>query len=243
MRQPCGSKTWVERYFMAADLPQKSGFYKLLLDPGNARYAMSVPDGYDGSLSYPLILVLHWGGPEQPHRGEAILSGLALPALGSLRAIMVAPDCPDQDWTTRRSEKLILELLDDMQRAYSVDPHISLIVGYSMGAHGTWHMAAKHPGRFSAAIPISGTPPPGMVEVNWSIPMYVIHSSDDEHFPLSATQKVVEQMQARDADIVMRDIGGITHFDVAGFIKPLQAAVPWIKQIWSRQSFVDIDRI
>jgi predicted peptidase len=225
---------------MQVDRPQEPGFYELNLKAGQDRFALSIPEGHERSNSSAFILVLHWGGTAQPYRGEAILSGLALPALGSLGAIMAAPDCPDQSWTTERSENYLLELMDALQRAYPIDPKRCLIMGYSMGAIGTWHMAAIYQEPFAAALPISATPPPVATSTTWRIPIYVIHSTHDEVFPLKATQQVVEQLHSQKVDIELSVVQGITHFNVAGFIKPLNATIPWIQRVWSMQDTLDI---
>lgn len=212
--------------------PEKPGFYERVLKVSGTRYALSIPDGYDTSRSSPLALVLHWGGPAQPYRGSAVLSGLAVPALEPLGAIMVAPDCPENNWLTTRSEYVILELLDEIEQAYLIDPRRRLITGYSIGAQGTWFMGAKHQERFSAAIPISTTPPKGMVQMSWGIPLYVIHSRDDELFPLESTILIVEQLQRRGVQIELAVVDRLTHFNVAGFVQPLRDAVPWVEKQW-----------
>lgn len=212
--------------------PEKSGFYERKLGVSGVRYALSIPDGYDRNKSFPFVLVLHWGGPAQPYRGRAVLSGLAMPALEKLGAIMAAPDCPENSWMTNRSENVMLELLDELEQYFKIDPRRRLITGYSIGAKGTWFMAAKHQERFSAAIPISTIPPDGVVQKSWGIPLYVIHSRDDELFPLASTQLVVEDLQGHGVRIELAVVEQLTHFDVAGFVKPLRDAVPWIETQW-----------
>jgi predicted peptidase len=156
-----------------------------------------------------------------------------MPALKKLGAIMAAPDCPDNNWMTTRSENVMLELMDDIEKAYPIDPQRRLITGYSIGAKGIWFMSAKHQERFSAAIPISTTPPEGVVQASWGIPLYVIHSRDDELFPLESTNLVVEQLQSRGVRIELVVVERVTHFDVTGFIEPLRDAVPWIEKQWT----------
>lgn len=213
--------------------PENAGIYGRTLPLSGTRYALSIPEGYDSSRSFPLVLVLHWGGPAQAYRGIAVLSGLAMPALATLGAIMVAPDCPENSWMMAHSERMLLELLEHIEQFYPINPRHRLITGYSIGAKGTWFMAAKHQELFSAAIPISATPPEGVVKTSWGIPIYVFHSRDDELFPLDTTQLVVEQLKMRDVQVELVVFEHVTHFDVAGFVEPLQDAVPWIKKHWT----------
>jgi predicted peptidase len=153
-----------------------------------------------------------------------------------MEAIMVAPDCPDKNWETQQSEICILSLLDFISRSYPIDLRRCLIVGYSMGAKGSWSLAARHHDKFSAMIPISALPPEGMSEIYWQIPLYVIHSKHDERYPLKTTQEVVKQLQRRGVDIELYVVKGVTHYNVGGFVRPLQGAIPWIKHVWAKQS-------
>jgi dipeptidyl aminopeptidase/acylaminoacyl peptidase len=61
----------------------------------------------------------------------------------------------------------------------------------------------------------------------------VIHSRDDELFPLESTNLVVEQLQSRGVRIELVVVERVTHFDVTGFIEPLRDAVPWIEKQWT----------
>ena len=108
----------------------------------------------------PLILALHYGGHGAPYYGKDILTGLVEPALREVEAIIVAPDCTGDDWTDAQSEEDVIALLDHVQGAYNIDPQRILVTGYSMGGIGTWHLAARHQDRFTAALVMAGVPPP-----------------------------------------------------------------------------------
>jgi hypothetical protein len=76
------------------------------------RYTMTLPAGYSGEESVPLVLVLHYGGHGTPYYGKDILVDLVEPALRELGAIFIAPDCPVKDWTRTESVCYILDLLE-----------------------------------------------------------------------------------------------------------------------------------
>ena len=94
-------------------------------------------------------------------------------------------------------------------------------------------MAAKHPHLFSAAIPISGMPESGIVGKLKDIPVYVIHSRDDEVIPLRTVEKFVRELDSgMSVEFVVVD--GITHYDFSGFTVPLKGAIPWVKRVWQQ---------
>jgi len=49
-----------------------------------------------------------------------------------------------------------LEVLAHARKTLPNDPSRTHLTGHSMGGHGTWHLAANHPGLFAAAAPSAG---------------------------------------------------------------------------------------
>ncbi len=216
---------------MIATPPQKAGIHELFYDLTGQRYTLSIPESYPGS-PVPLVLVLHYGGPVTPFYGRSILEWLAAPALDELGALMVAPDCLHGNWNNPESENDLLALLSCLEGNYRLAPGKTLVMGYSMGAQGAWRLAARHQERFAAGIAMAGPAPLEFMDIPWLIPMYVIHSRQDEHFPYEQTASAVSRLIANGAPITFQTIQGVTHFNAAGFFEPLQAAIPWIRNIW-----------
>ncbi len=207
-----------------------------VLQPGNQRYTIAIPDGYPGEVPVPLILALHYAGHGTPYYGRTILEQLVEPALRDLGAVIVAPDCTAASWSDLQSEAAVLSLLDFVSNSYNVDTERVIVTGYSMGGNGAWYLAARNPDRFSAAVVMSGWPPAEIGQVEWQVPVYVIHSRDDELMPLEPTQYAVNTLAEQGVDIESSFLDGITHFETYRFIEPLSSTVPWIKGIWNEKS-------
>lgn len=210
-----------------------SDIQEQVLEPDNARYTIAIPQKPAADEPLPLVLALHYAGHGMPFFGRLILEGLIEPAWRELGAIIVAPDCPAQNWTQPESEALVLRLLEYLQDSYPVDPHTTLIVGYSMGGNGAWHLAARHQARFAAAVIMAGWPTSTMLDVQWQTPLYVLHSRADELVPLEVTEPVVQALQDQGAPvefIVLEDAG---HYETGRFVAPLRAAIPWIRRAWA----------
>jgi predicted peptidase len=202
------------------------------LQPGNRRYTIAVPADYSGDRPVPLVLALHYGGHGTPYYGRSFLTGLVEPALRELGAIIVAPDCTGSDWTQPDSEQDVLDLLDHIETTYTVDPDKTLVTGYSMGGIGTWYLAARHQDRFAAALPMAATPPSSAVEAAWDIPLYVIHGSQDELFPLRSTETAVDRLATVGVAVELVVVDDVSHYETHRFIQPLQRAVPWVQKAW-----------
>ncbi|OGF59344.1 MAG: hypothetical protein A2Y62_13755 [Candidatus Fischerbacteria bacterium RBG_13_37_8] len=222
---------------MASDFPTKKGIHKMTLTLENEnmmRYAIYIPKSYSPERAVPLIIALHYGGRVTPYYGKAFLEILIEPALKDLSAIIVAPDCPAGRWDNPKSESAVIQLLDNIKNHYAIDDKKVVLTGFSMGGIGTWYIAARHPELFSAAIPISATASTEDISMIKDIPLYVIHSKDDEVIPYKPVQAIVEQLKSREYPVEIIILNDITHYETYRFVGPLKKAIPWLKKIWER---------
>jgi len=219
------------------DLPKKYTVKELTLKLESGpvlRYTLALPPSSSPDMSYPLVLALHYGGQVTPYYGKGYLTNLVLPALRDLDAVMIAPDCPGAGWTDPQSEEAVLELLQAIQHEYPIDSRRIVITGYSMGATGTWDFVFKHPRLFSAAIAVSGMPPRGIVLNDPGTRILVIHSRDDELFPLESVRKFVGACESRQIAVELRVFAGLSHYHFDRFVPALREAVPWLKKSWTK---------
>jgi predicted peptidase len=197
-----------------------------------------IPIGYQPESQVPLVLVLHddWdrGAPLPPFCGKMLLIHLVDPGLRELEAILVAPDCQGRDWLDPSAEAAVLSLLAYLRYVYQIQERGIVVVGFGLGGAGAWHLAARHPDLFSAAIPIAGWPPEGAVET-LDIPLYAINSRDDEQVPLYPTEEAVQRLRARGATVEFAVVEGTSHVDFR-FVKHLNQANAWIQSLWAEQA-------
>ncbi|MCP4542116.1 MAG: prolyl oligopeptidase family serine peptidase [Chloroflexi bacterium] len=210
----------------------KPGIHEQILSSRGQRYTLAIPDGYTGD-AVPLIIVLHWGGVVTPFFGKSILTYLVEPALRELGAIMVAPDCVHRDWTNPQSESQVIALLEYLQEHYNIDADRTIITGYSKGGMGTWYLAARNQDKFAAAVLMAGYPQPDSADVEWEIPLYIVHSRRDEVVPFEPTERLVAQLKDKGVAVEFVVLKDVTHYETGRFVQPLRAAVPWIKKVWS----------
>ena len=192
------------------------------------RYAISVPRGYHGE-PVPLILALHFGGDPQG-AGHAMLEILVQPALADLGAVIVAPDSVGGGWSTAANEQAVTALLAAVEKSYAIDQKKVVVTGFSMGGQGTWYWAGKYPDRFSAAIPISGTPTGAAAD--WRLPVFAVHSRADRVQPIGATEQRIAELKARGINARLVVLDGIQHFETEKFVPALRQAVPWVQELW-----------
>ena len=226
-----------------------------LEDGSEVRYALALPEDADLDQPVPLILALHhsWEGELPSFYGLTFLIRLIAPAFEELGAIMVAPDAPERDWLSPRSQRAIWAVIDQVRSEFEIDPRRVVITGFSLGGLGTWYMAAEHADFFSAAIPIATAPTVTRGDnteepeyrrflregtVRWreslrDIPFFVVHSRADELIAFDRVEQAVEDLGTKGVSIEFVAVDGIGHYEVMNYVDSVSLAVPWIRHIWS----------
>jgi predicted peptidase len=152
-------------------------------------YRLFIPDNYNPTKKYPLVLALHGSG----NRGSDNLQHIQSTRLATSWAdpvnqtqypcFVVAPQCPlNQSWNVEPIAATVSDLLDSLTREFNIDLNRQYITGLSMGGYGTWDMITRFPNRFAAAIPMSAgcgirlrppkllTSPSGIFMARWMTP-------------------------------------------------------------------------
>jgi predicted peptidase len=195
-------------------------------------YAVSIPDGYDPAKASPLILVLHPGGQRTPYYGAAFARRVVEPGLRQMKAIMIAPDCESRAWSDSACDTAAMSLIDSAMRSYTIDRKRVLVVGFSMGGHGTWHMAARHADLFTAAIPMAASTRSLTIDQLGRQPSYIIHSRADEVVPFEPAEQVARDLKKLGREVHFEAIDDLTHFDMVSYVDALREAGRWVASRW-----------
>jgi predicted peptidase len=223
-------------------MPVKPGIHQLTMTLKSGikqRYTLSLPAGFDVRNPVPFVLALHYGGQVTPWYGGGYLNKLPAPALEDLGALIVAPDCLKKGWTNPESEGALLELFDYIKAHYSIDEKRTLITGFSMGGIGTWYMISRHPEIFTAAIPVSSSIHPLVLGALREIPIYAIHSTGDEIFPVELVKEMANKVTESGIQLHLEVIDRISHYHTERFVPSLKNTVPWIKEKWQKTGKID----
>jgi predicted esterase len=192
-------------------------------------YRVYVPKAYAASKAMPLVIALHGLGANEdsffdsysqlpPQLAEKHGFLLAAP-LGFRRdgfygsTIMGATDAASR----RRgeySEKDVLEVLRLMKAAYNVDDSRIYLIGHSMGAIGTWALAAKYPQTWAALVAFSGVGAASLADNMKAIPQFVVHGDADNTVNVSGSRNMVAALKKLNASITYVEVPGGSHTDV-----------------------------
>jgi predicted peptidase len=159
-------------------------------------YWLYLPQNYDSSKRFPLVIFLHGAG-ERGALERVKIHGL--PRLinegQQYPFILAAPVCPLNDWWQHYTDALN-GLLDSLLANYAVDAQRVYLTGLSMGGSGTWHWAMSNPERFAAVAPICGfgmglLHPQGWEARLATVPIWAFHGAKDKIVKPIETRKMV----------------------------------------------------
>ena len=195
------------------------------------KYVISVPEVAQG-VKVPLVVTLHYGGKSGDYYGESMVTDFTGPAVAGLNAIVIAPDSlVGDDWDLPVNSAHVAFLTRSVAKSYPVDDKKILITGFSAGGIGTWYVASKSPGLFTAAIPVAGDPKDNAT--GWKLPVYAIHATADEVVRIGATRRVIGELAGRGVDAKLNEIGGgVTHYETAKYAPAMRDAVTWLDTVW-----------
>jgi predicted esterase len=133
------------------------------------------------------------------------------------------------DWTDARNEQAAVWLVQSAMKTYAIDPKRIIITGYSMGGEGTWYIGSRHQDVFTGAIPVAA-PVAGSTE--WKVPIYVIHSQDDEIVSHASAKRHAEAIKSNGGKLEFKSISGLTHYDTPSYANHVGEGVKWLEEQW-----------
>lgn len=168
-------------------------------DSATVDYLLYLPKDYDGDQDkLPLVFFLHGRG--ESYGPPSLVAKWGPPRFAAegdeLPYILVSPQCPgDDSWSKSTQQTRLVELLDSIVNSYKVDTNRVYLTGLSMGGYGSWRMAADHPDRFAAVVPVCGGGNPDDAEKLKNIPIWVFHGDQDGAVPFARSVEMVDAIK------------------------------------------------
>lgn len=190
-------------------------------------YRMLLPENYDSSKAYPLIVFLHGRGESGRDNEKQLTHGAALFLRDSIRekypVIVVFPQCAASSyWSNVQtvadekgkrtfyfvpdgepsvSMRLLLSFTDHLLQQYPIKKDQVYAMGLSMGGMGTFELVRRKPGVFAAAAPICGGAHPataaGMKKTKW----WIFHGAKDDVVLPEYSEKMYKALQKAGASV------------------------------------------
>lgn len=227
----CSKREWINDLFLSEAASANLDFKESLIasNPhsddigilhfGNARdkrggYSVYVPENYNPSICYPMIVSLHGGSGHG--RGQI---WMWLKQARSDGVVVLCPTSLDSTWNLGNPEVDTLNILrhiDTVAENWNVDTSRPMLHGISDG--GTFALASglQEGSRFTHLVPCFPSFHPLLIEMSSpsrlkEIRMYLIHGALDWMFPVEGSRLAYQTLKRAGVDIVYREIEDLSH--------------------------------
>ena len=165
-------------------------------------YRLFVPESYSAPQKYPLVLTLHGSG-ERGANNRAQIDNYRIATVwadplsqAKYPCLVVSPQCPASGNWSGDMLLAVSDLLDSLQHEFSIDPNRLYVTGLSMGGFGTWELACRFPGRFAAAVPMSGGGDVIDIAPLMNLAIWNFHGELDNSVPVELSRLMMQAFEA-----------------------------------------------
>lgn len=198
----------------SGERPSRGGLFRSGAEGGRGGFDLYVPEHYDGSAAWPLVVALHGGSG---NGADFLWSWLR--EARSRDFILVAPTSLGRTWSLhapaidgerlfRQIERLVVD--------WRIDQEHVLLTGLSDGATMTFLAGAAVDSPFTHLAPIAGVFHPmnlanGNLERLRGRPVYLVHGALDWMFPVALAREAARILDRAGADLVYRELEDLSH--------------------------------
>jgi thiol-disulfide isomerase/thioredoxin/predicted esterase len=198
-----------------------------------AEYTVFVPLTYDGSKPLPAILYLHGSGSRGADGRARLTTGLAKSVRDKnldFPFLVIFPQAREgEDWLADKSgARRALAILAQAEKDYRIDPDHVALTGVSMGAAGTWSLAAADPNRWSAIVPISHGGDTASAAKLVGLPCWCFHGAADRIIPPHQSREMVEAITKAGGRPLYQEFPGVGHNDCADHVYAMNDLYEWL---------------
>ena len=191
------------------------------------QYRLFVPPGYSTARKYPIVLWLHGASGRGSDNLLQITGGnfpgthvWTTPEIQTKDPVFVlAPQVENtKAWSRPHvntampvSLRMAFEILDAIEKEYSIDRDREYIAGQSMGGEGVWAALAMAHGRFAAAIALCSDGFEDEIKPDARIPVWVFQGDADPIVPVERARKWVGALRGAGGSPKYTEVPGAGH--------------------------------
>lgn len=177
-------------------------------------FDLYVPESYDGSGAWPLVVALHGGSGNGT---DFIWSWLR--EARSRRFLLLSPTSRGSTWSLQAPELdglALRQMTDWVVSKWNIDSERVLLTGLSDGATMTLLVGLAVETPFTHLAPVSGVLHPmnfaiGNLERARDKPIYLVHGALDWLFPVTLAQEAARVLEEAGAELVYRELEDLSH--------------------------------
>lgn len=203
--------------------------------PYEYAFRVITPKIIDEVNGNPLVLSLHGGvggAGREAHKSTQCIE----PVMENINAFVISTNADKVYWYELYNQEKVIRILTLAVEHWPINTSELVVTGYSDGGNGAWFFAEAFPNIFSAGIALSSSYNTLTAESKGrkiNTPLYVIHSSGDELFPLDSTQYWVNKSIEEGSDITFVVADGLSHYRPCDYTDYLEDAIQWlVEDVW-----------
>lgn len=216
LEQPARADAALVDRIAAADPTREGVGFMHIGGPSGTRGAFSlyVPEYYDASQSWPLVVALHGGSGN----GGAFLWSWLREAR-TRGFILIAPTAAGSTWSLMEPEvdgPRIDRMVEDVATDWNIDASRQLLTGMSDGGTFTYVLGVRRDCRFTHLAPIAASFHPMLMTFAdasrlESLPIHIVHGVQDWMFPPEMARGAERALTEAGASVVYREIPDLSH--------------------------------
>lgn len=157
--------------------------------------------------------------------------------LEDIKAFIIVPNAGQEQWYDQNNQIQVQSLVALAKQYLPVAPNKVVAIGYSNGGNATWLFTENAPEIFSAGIAMASSYSMQNLDGTFrkiDVPLYVIHGSDDQLFPIATTKAWVDGSIEAGSDITFVEATGLGHYVPCSYVPYIKEAITWLQTtVWN----------
>ncbi len=190
-----------------------TGDWKQVEGKGGLKVMFFGDKALDASKKWPLVIYLHGKGGNVLPAGHQGFGGLcARPEKQKENpCFILVPQCPDENGWNGTTGDNVFKTLKDMTKNLPIDEDRIYLIGYSMGAYGTFSFMNQEPKMFAAGIPVAGGIGTEAARNLRKIPLWIFHGEKDDVVKPDQSRAIAKALEKLRAPVKYTEYPGEGH--------------------------------
>ena len=205
--------------------PQVLTFFSEV-DDTDQPYALYLPEHFDASKKYPLVISLHGAGSNHRLNLRRVFGKSNAPGENDVEASRYFPEWENENYIVASpyargtmgyqgvAEEDVMDVLADVRRRFSIDENRTYLTGLSMGGGGTLWMGLTRPDIWAAIAPVCPAPPEGtwaLAPNALNIPVHLFQGAADPVVDPDDVRGWAKRLKELGANVEYTEYPGVGH--------------------------------
>lgn len=194
------------------------GFIMKTIEVGKdpVKYVVYVPPTYDPAKVMPAIVFLNGAGECGTDGLKQIAQGIGTSIQFNIDKwpfLVIFPQKQDVRHAWEDEDAMVMAILDQTRKEYSIDNTRLYLTGISQGGHGTWTIGAKHSDIWAAIAPVCGWADEATAKklAEVKMPIWNFHGDADQAVNIQSSLDMEKWIKAAGGEIKMSIYPGVNH--------------------------------